>query len=130
MLFCHFHILGVVIKAHFDFVIGSPAMALCTSDTPTIRMEWYIDDKVIVSKNNTEELNLSFSPVNDSVSGRVFTCNVVRINETDNMEEQVNQSFVLTTKGIIHRTKYIELLSMHMSNPFSSIGHLIDGGHH
>ena len=104
-------------------------MALCTSDTPTIRMEWYVDDKVIVSKNTTEELKLLFSPVNDSVNGRLFTCNVVRINETDNMEVQVNQSFILITKGIIHRTKYIELLSMHISNPFSSIGHL-DGGHH
>ena len=86
---------GVSINDDVEFQIGSNAPVFCSSDTPTIRMTWLSDNKIIVSENNTQNLELNFIPVNDTVHGKVYTCTVERINETDIAE----QNFTLNTTG-------------------------------
>ena len=58
-------------------------------------MKWLSDNEILVSENDTQNLGLNFIPVNDTVHGKVYTCSVERINETDRAE----QNFTLNTTG-------------------------------
>ena len=63
-----------------QFSVGQSAIASCKSDTPATRMEW-LRDGVVVESDNTagiQELNLMFSPVNDSIHNQVYVCRVTR----------------------------------------------------
>ena len=52
-------------------------------------MEWLRDDNVVVAlMPNTTQLNLTFSPVSDSVHGKVFTCRVTRNSTANSFVEQ------------------------------------------
>ena len=58
-------------------------------------MKWLSNNKILDSKNDTQNLALNFIPVNDTIHGEVYTCSVERINETDRAE----QNFTLNTTG-------------------------------
>ena len=63
-----------------QFEIGQSATASCRSDTPATRIEWLStsNGEVIESALSTQELDLVFSPVNDSIHNKVYTCRVTR----------------------------------------------------
>ena len=79
--------------------MGSNASITCRSDTDAERMEWLTQEGtqsvMIVSESNVTQLNLTFTPVSDSIHGQVYICRVVRnnndipeINFTMNVEGQ------------------------------------------
>ena len=62
-----------------QFKVGDSATATCKSDTPATRIEWItIGEEVIESAMSTQELDLVFSPVNDSIHNEVYLCRVTR----------------------------------------------------
>ena len=61
-----------------QFIIGKLATATCKSDTLATRMEWLRDEVVVGSANSTQELDLVFSPVSDSIHNQVYVCRVTR----------------------------------------------------
>ena len=66
----------------------------CRSDTATERMEWLTNETVLVSGTMIEQLDLDFTPVNDSVHGHVYICRVTR--RTDEIAEQ---NFTMNVTG-------------------------------
>ena len=58
--------------------IGASATATCFSDVPATRMEWLQNGVVIASDTSTQQLDLEFSPVSDSIDNQVYICRVTR----------------------------------------------------
>ena len=74
--------------------MGSNASVTC-SDTDTERIKWLRDDgTVIVFESNATQLDLPFTPVNDSIHGQVYTCRVIR-----NHSDMPEQNFTMNVKG-------------------------------
>ena len=63
-----------------QFRIGESATASCKSDTPATVIEWLRDGIVVetASFSGIQELDLEFSPVNDSIHNQVYVCRVTR----------------------------------------------------
>ena len=75
--------------------MGSNASITCRSDIDAQRMEWLTQEgTIIVSESNVTQLNLTFTPVSDSVHGQVYICRVVR-SSSDTPE----QNFTLNIEG-------------------------------
>ena len=65
-------------------------------------MEWLNDDKLVVASVNgssSRSLNLTFDPVNDTVHGKVYICNVEIRNETSMNKEQISVNFTVEAAG-------------------------------
>ena len=86
--------LGVSI-ARDQFNVGQSATAICRSVTPATRMEWLRNGEVVASVTSTsiQELDLVFSPVNDSIHNQVHVCRVTRDSGT------VSQNFTVQVNG-------------------------------
>ena len=71
-------------------------MVRCTSTTtwPAVRMEWLTDQgQVVQSATSMQQINLVFSPVNDSIHNQVYICRVVIVGDllaTQNFTVHVN----------------------------------------
>ena len=65
-------------------------------------MMWLSENKVLVSENSTQQLGLTFTPVNDTVHGKEYTCIVERMNKTHHTI-MVEQSFTLNATGKVLR---------------------------
>ena len=81
-----------------QFNVGQSAAATCRSDTPATRIEWLTianGEEVIESAMSTQELDLVFSLVNDSINNEVYTCRVTR--EEGNMI--ATQNFTVNVDG-------------------------------
>ena len=80
--------------ARGQFNVGEPATATCRSVTSATRMEWLRNGEVVASVSSTsiQELDLVFSPVNDSIHNQVHVCRVTRDSGTvaQNFTVQVN----------------------------------------
>ena len=78
--------------------MGCYASITCRSDTDAERMEWLIQERtiihVVVAESNVTQLNLTFTPVSDSVHGQVYICRAVR-NNNDTPE----QNFTMNVEG-------------------------------
>ena len=63
-----------------QFSIGESATASCKSDAPATMIEWLKDGVVVesVAFTGIQELDLVFSPINDSIHNRVYVCRVTR----------------------------------------------------
>ena len=61
-----------------QFIIGGSATVTCKSDTQATRMEWLIDGVVLESATSTQQLDLFFPLVNDSIHNQDYTCRVTR----------------------------------------------------
>ena len=63
-----------------QFSVGESVTASCKSDTPASMIEWLRDGMVVESAAFTgiQELDLVFSPVNDSIHTQVYVCRVTR----------------------------------------------------
>ena len=98
MLYVYMYYLGVSI-ARDQFYVGQSAIAACRSVTPATRMEWLRNGEVIASVTSTsiQELNQTFSVVNDSIHNQVYTCRVTRDSGT------VSQNFTVQVNGKLFR---------------------------
>ena len=75
---CMFKFAGVVI-IHNQFIVGRSATARCISDTPATLIEWLTNAGVVVeSATSTQQLDLGFSQVSDSIHNQTYTCRVTR----------------------------------------------------
>ena len=83
-----------------EFSVGQSATTSCISDAPATRIEWLIDEVVVESatSNGIQELDLVFSPVNDSIHNQVYVCRVTR-DGRDGMPVTAMQNFTVNVKG-------------------------------
>ena len=81
-----------------QFSVGSSAMVRCSSDNLAARMEWLNNEVVVASAISTQQLNLMFSPVNDSIHNQIYACRVTRDGE-DGMTVTAVQSFTANVDG-------------------------------
>ena len=63
---------------HDQFTVGHSATATCKSDTLASGMEWLTDGVVLESATTTQQLDLVFPLVNDSIHNQDYTCRVTR----------------------------------------------------
>ena len=55
---------------------------MCVSDVPASRIEWFDEDNVLMTSSmSTQQLNLVFSLVNDSIHGQDYVCRVTRLSD-------------------------------------------------
>ena len=84
-----------------QFTVGQSVTASCKSDTPATRIAW-LRDGVEAESDNTpgiQELDLAFSPVNDSIHNQVYVCRVTR--RKDGMTVTAMQNFTVNVDGNI-----------------------------
>ena len=62
-----------IIGNEFPLYIGQNSTIQCTSDLYPATIQWLHGDQVVVSSNSSEA-NISFTPVNESVSSMLYTC--------------------------------------------------------
>ena len=87
-----------------EFSVGESVTASCKSDAPALMIEWLRDGIVVESAAFTgiQELDLVFSPVNDSIHTQVYVCRVTR-DGGDRMTVTAVQSFTVNVDGKIFR---------------------------
>ena len=87
---------GVVIQSSSEAYVGEKINVTCLSDTQTEKIEWFTHTtkEVLTVLEMTQELILPFSPVNDSVHGKTYTCRVTR-----GRGEVAEQNFTMNVKG-------------------------------
>lgn len=73
------------------FTVGESGSMTCSSDLDVTSVEWLYDLQVVSSSTAASELQLVFSPVNDSIHGQEYTC---RITYSYGIQEQTIQPFV------------------------------------
>ena len=61
-----------------QFIVGGSATVACKSDTLANRIEWLTDGVVVESVTSTQQLDLVFPLVNDSIHNQDYTCRVTR----------------------------------------------------
>ncbi len=88
--------IGVVIRDLAEtYMVGINVTITCHSDTATDRMEWLTNNgTVIFTETLTQQLDLHFTPVNDSVHGCIYVCRVTR-----KTNETVEQNFTMNVEG-------------------------------
>ena len=90
-----------------QFSVGESATASCKSDAPASMIEWLRDGMVVESAAFTgiQELDLVFSPVNDSIHTQVYVCRVTR-DGGNGMTVTAVQNFTVNVNG---KMVYIKL---------------------
>ena len=85
-----------------QFSVGDSATASCKSDAPASMIEWLRDGVVVESAAFTgiQELDLVFSPVNDSIHTQVYVCRVTR-DGGNGMTVTAVQNFTVNVDGKI-----------------------------
>lgn len=70
-------LVGLEVAGYDDqFTIGEYTTITCSFDLEFTSIQWIYDNEVIVSSSSSS-IDLSFSPVNDSIHGRQYTCRVI-----------------------------------------------------
>lgn len=88
------------------FTVGESASVTCTSDLDVTSIEWLYNLQV-VSYSTASELQLVFSPVNDSIHGREYTC---RVTSSYGIQELTVQPFVQSK--CLYRYQYLPSTSI------------------
>ena len=79
---------------------------MCVSDVPASRIEWLNgDDVLMTSSMSTQQLNLVFSLVNDSIHGQNYVCRVNR--SSDGVVATQNITANVVGKTVISVTLFI-----------------------
>lgn len=82
---------------HGSFIAGQLAIASCISDIETTSgstMEWLHNEDIVERATSIQQLDLVFSPVNDSIHGRMYVC---RVTEEDG--EHAEKNFTVKVDG-------------------------------
>ena len=88
-----------------QFSVGESATASCKSDAPASMIEWLRDGMVVESATFTgiQEMDLVFSPVNDSIHTQVYVCRVTR-DGGNGMTVTAAQNFTVNVDGkMVHK---------------------------
>ena len=88
------------------FIVGESASMTCSSDLDVTSTEWLYNLQV-VSSSTASELQLVFSPVNDSIHGQEYTC---RVTSSYGIQEQTVQPFVQSKCSIDISTECTKLI--------------------
>ena len=83
-----------------QFNVGQSANARCKSDTPATMIEWLNDELAVASATSTQQLDLVFSQVNDSIHNQVYICRVTReggMTATQNFTVKVDGKLITCT---------------------------------
>ena len=91
-----------------QFSVGESATASCKSDAPASMIEWLRDGMVVESAAFTgiQELDLVFSPVNDSIHTQVYVCRVTR-DGGNGMTVTAMQNFTVNVDGkMVYKINY------------------------
>lgn len=60
--------------------MGSPASLRCVSVAPATMIQWFDSNGAVVAMTTGEDiLDLSFSPIDDTLHDSMFTCRVTRL---------------------------------------------------
>ena len=105
-----------------EFSVGESATASCKSDAPALMIEWLRDGMMVESAAFTsiQELDLVFSPVNDSIHTQVYVCRVTR-DGGNGMTVTAVQNFTVNVDGKIIVSINIFLLISHSLFPLGII---------
>ena len=70
-----FLLTGLQISGHSDdeVVLGESVTITCSFDLESTSIEWVYGEEVVTMTTGSQ-LNLTFSPVNDTINNRVYTC--------------------------------------------------------
>lgn len=100
------------------FTVGESASMTCSSDLDVTSIEWLYNLQV-VSSSTASELQLVFSPVNDSINGQEYTC---RVTSSYGIQEQTVQPFVQSKRfyRYLQCTKLI-FLSLYFIVPIDNV---------
>ena len=98
-----------------QFTVGQSAIARCFSNAPATRMEWLTNGVVVESAASTQQLNLVFPLVNDSIHHQVYTCRVIRV--VDGMT--ATQNFTVNVDGKMVLLKCIDSCYMDLGSNVS-----------
>ena len=83
---------------HGNMSVGDNGSLVCKSVISVDTIEWLNSDgEVIVSEINSNELSLTFVPVNISINNKMYTCRV-------NKSESVNKTVIVSVTGKIIMT--------------------------
>ena len=69
--------LGLQIQGSNILIVGETTSLICSSDLDISSIEWLYSGQVVASSTSQQELELEFSPVNDTIHGREYTCRVI-----------------------------------------------------
>ena len=73
-----------------QFTIGYPATVRCRSDNHATNIEWLTSNGMILeSQPLTQQLDLVFSPVNESIHNNTYICKVYRNSGVQYAEENI-----------------------------------------
>ena len=56
--------------------MGESVTVTCSFDLSLTSLEWVYNDGVVV-RSTAQQINLTFSPVNDTINNRVYICRAV-----------------------------------------------------
>ncbi len=68
---------GLQISGHTNQInVGDSVTITCSFDLKLTSIEWHYNNEIIM-RTSASQLNLTFSPVNDTINNRQYTCRVV-----------------------------------------------------
>ena len=70
--------LGLSIIGSSSLILGESTTLNCTSDLPTVSIEWVYNDEVL-AQSSTNEAILDIPMVNDSLHRRQYSCRVTSL---------------------------------------------------
>ena len=126
MSIIHNNNVGVFILGD-QFSVGESITATCKSDAPSSMIEWLRDGMVVesVAFTGIQELDLVFSPVNDSIHAQVYMCRVTRDGE-DGMTVTAVQNFTVNVVGKMTVVSIMIIMFLcTRSSQFSLLLHMI-----
>ena len=65
--------IGITIQGGNIYTVGLDGTLLCSTDLSVTSMQWIYNLQVLNSTSSSE-VQLSFSPVNETIHGREYTC--------------------------------------------------------
>lgn len=68
---------GIWFVGDSNVTVGENSTISCYSDLTVERVEWIFDGDVIVTSNNSQRVDLVFSPVQEFLHNREYVCKAV-----------------------------------------------------
>ena len=101
-----------------QFTVGQSATVTCRSDVLATRIEWLTNGMVLESATSTQQLDLMFSPVNDTIHNQLYTCRVTRegaIIATQNFTTQIEGNMLIILILVLrsHKIYYFSAYECH-----------------
>ena len=81
--------------------MGSPSTITCAIDAVASSIQWLFNGKIVSEAMNTQQMDLEFNPVNDSIHNGVYTCraNISDVEFITNFTAMVNGELLYAQIG-------------------------------